>query len=178
MPIFCAETVIAHSLRISLSTVLLPAPIPPPMRRSTGLLSLWATGAITSVHWESSFTAIPIAFISSTNVLKTLATFRFLATLSNLWSLSKQKIRWSNPFEYNCRFSDNSEQCKSFNYRIVPVSRHGTTWIAAPFKWRGKKTLLLLFHYMFHTFMDILLTELHFIILAQMHKGKPFVSLN
>ena len=82
----CRENDFSYSLRMSLSTVLLPAPMPPPMKRSTGLLSLWATGAITSVHWESSFVS-PIAFISSTNVLKTLATFRFLVTLSILCSL-------------------------------------------------------------------------------------------
>lgn len=80
----------SYSLRISLSTVLFPAPIPPPMKRITGLLSLWATGAITSVHRLSSFVTSPIAFISSTNVLKTLATFRFLVTLSNLCSLCKR----------------------------------------------------------------------------------------
>jgi len=115
---FCSETVIAYSLRISLSTVLLPAPIPPPIKSRTGLLSLWATGAITSVHWESSFTAIPIAFISSTNVLKTLATFRFLATLSNLCSLRKEyypplekKIHWSDPSEHNCKCFDNNDKC-------------------------------------------------------------------
>lgn len=85
-----------YSLRMSLSTVLLPAPIPPPMRSRTGLRSLCATGAITSVHSESSTDAIPIAFISSTNVLNTLATFRFLVTLSNLCSLLYHQPRNSH----------------------------------------------------------------------------------
>lgn len=53
---------------MSLSTVLFPAPIPPPMKRRTGLLSLCAIGTITSVHCESSRDTSPIAFISSTNV--------------------------------------------------------------------------------------------------------------
>ncbi|KAL9253842.1 hypothetical protein AKJ16_DCAP02804 [Drosera capensis] len=72
--------------------MLFPAPIPPPMRRRTGLLSLCATGAITSVHSESSIccAARPIAFISSTNVVNTLATFKFFVTLSNLCSLSSE----------------------------------------------------------------------------------------
>lgn len=39
-------------------------------------MSLCATRAITSVHSETSTNAIPIAFISSTNALNTLATFR------------------------------------------------------------------------------------------------------
>lgn len=73
-----------YSLRMSLSTVLFPAPMPPPMRRRTGLLSLRAAGTITSVQCESSREAIPIAFISSNSVENTLVTFRFLVILSNL----------------------------------------------------------------------------------------------
>lgn len=73
--------------------MLFPAPIPPPIRRRTGLLSLCATGAITSVHRESSFAIIPIAFSSSTNVENTLATFKFFVTLSNLCSLYQQKTQ-------------------------------------------------------------------------------------
>lgn len=81
----------SYSFRMSLSTVLFPAPIPPPMKRRTGLLSLCAIGTITSVHCESSRDTSPIAFISSTNVVNTLATFRFFVTLSNLCSLSQFK---------------------------------------------------------------------------------------
>ena len=81
----------SYSLRMSLSTVLFPAPIPPPIRRRTGLLSLWAIGTITSVHRESSVDTSPMALISSTNVVNTLATFKFLVTLSILCSLHKQR---------------------------------------------------------------------------------------
>lgn len=80
----------SYSFIMSLSTVLLPAPIPPPMRRSTGLLSLRATGAITSEWFIASFdTVVPIAFISSTSVENTLVTFRSLAILSNLCFLKQ-----------------------------------------------------------------------------------------
>lgn len=80
-----------YSLRSSLRTVLFPAPMPPPMNRRRGLRSLCAIGTITSVHCESSGETRPIAFISSTNVVNTLATFRFFVTLSNLCSLSHFK---------------------------------------------------------------------------------------
>lgn len=92
---------------MSFSTVLFPAPIPPPMKRRTGLLSLCAIGTITSVHSESSALATPIAFISSTNVLNTLATFRFFKTLSNLCSLfqSKTKVRLLAIVEVIWRFT-------------------------------------------------------------------------
>lgn len=76
---------------MSWSTVVFPAPIPPPIRRRTGLLSLCATGAITSVHCESSVIIILIAFSSSTNVVNTLATFRFFVTLWNLCSLHQEE---------------------------------------------------------------------------------------
>lgn len=77
-----------YSFIISLRTVLLPAPMPPPINSSTGLLSLRATGAMTSVQLDSP--SPRIAFISRTNVEKTLVTFKSLVTFSNLRSLSHQ----------------------------------------------------------------------------------------
>lgn len=94
--------------------MLFPAPIPPPIRRRTGLLSLCATGAITSVHRESSFAIIPIAFSSSTNVENTLATFKFFVTLSNLCSLYQQKTQGY----LNNLILQKQYTCVSNNYNI------------------------------------------------------------
>lgn len=85
-----------------------------PHENSTGLLSLRATGAVASVHSGLSTSGFswpsPIAFISSTNVVNTLAIVQFLVFLSNLFSLSSSDCRsqehvkfiFSFVLPYNC----------------------------------------------------------------------------
>lgn len=105
-------------MRMSLSTVLLPAPIPPPMKRRTGLRWLWATGTITSVHCDSSVDATLIAFSSSTKVLNTLATFRFFVTLSNLCFLAQRN------FVRHASFSGDSMKRRRFYLKTAEMRLH------------------------------------------------------
>lgn len=96
----CAKSLkvkyIYYSLRMSLRTVLLPAPMPPPMRSKTGLRSQWATGTITSLLESPLLLLPPITFISSTKVENTRVTFKFFVTLSNLCFLSHQQNKTRN----------------------------------------------------------------------------------